>query len=127
MNGWTKRIGFVFSVGVMSLVAGCASASGDAEVQSTNGDAEARSTSAALAARCTVQGSPPVTSGCAAQQYCRIEACTNSIPPSCFGSCQSRAPISKCSGAFNCLCGTPTCINGEWTCVGNCGPGGEEQ
>jgi hypothetical protein len=27
---------------------------------------------------------------------------------------------SGCEGAFNCLCGTAACVDGEWTCIGDC-------
>ena len=37
--------------------------------------------------RCTIAGDPPVTSGCAAAQRCIPISCTNSIPPTCFGTC----------------------------------------
>lgn len=50
----------------------------------------------ALAQRCSVFGDPPVTVGCAEGSICRIEACTNSIPPSCFGTCAK--PRAKDAG-----------------------------
>jgi hypothetical protein len=105
---------------VVLAASGCSSASTSEETTAT---------SDALTKRCTQQGDPPVTSGCDSDQTCRLVACTNSIPPSCWGTCQTKVklPIEKCSGSFACLCGTPTCIDGEWTCVGNCGPGGETQ
>jgi hypothetical protein len=37
--------------------------------------------------RCTISGDPPVTTGCAAGQTCLPISCTNSIPPTCFGTC----------------------------------------
>ena len=43
------------------------------------------------AQRCDVTGDPPVTTGCDASQTCVLEACTNSIPPHCFGHCQASA------------------------------------
>ena len=37
--------------------------------------------------RCTISGDPPVTTGCAEGESCVPLACTNSIPPTCFGTC----------------------------------------
>jgi hypothetical protein len=37
--------------------------------------------------RCTVSGDPPVTTGCADGATCVPLACTNSVPPTCFGTC----------------------------------------
>jgi hypothetical protein len=76
-----------------------------------------------------VRGNPPVTAGCAQGESCSLVACTNSIPPSCWGTCQvaKRLPAPKeqgCSGSFACLCGTAACVKGEWTCIGNCGSPG---
>ena len=31
---------------------------------------------------------------------------------------------SSCSGSISCLCGTPSCVNGEWRCPSGCGSGG---
>jgi hypothetical protein len=36
---------------------------------------------------CTISGDPPVTTGCVDGETCVPLACTNSIPPTCFGSC----------------------------------------
>src|SRR5215471_3481830 len=88
---------------------GCGAASDDTPTTSTSVD-QALSTGA----RCTVRGN--VTTGCASGETCKLQACTNSIPPSCFGICQpAPAPSQKCEGAFNCLCGTPVCIDGVWS------------
>ena len=42
----------------------------------------------ALAAKCKIAGDPPVTTGCKASQTCLPYACTNSVPPTCYGTCQ---------------------------------------
>jgi len=34
------------------------------------------------------------------------------------------ARSSGCSGSISCLCGTPTCVNGDWRCPNSCGTGG---
>src|SRR6185503_2423613 len=88
---------------------------------------ETGAVSEALGQRCTVRGNPPVTTGCNSGESCAVVACTNTVPPTCFGTCRQEQPPPKnptCEGAFNCLCGTPTCVDGEWTCVGSCRPGG---
>lgn len=113
--------GFIslFVLAALGLVSACSAEVGE----------DAASDSSALAKRCTVRGNPPLTSGCEAGETCRVEACTNSIPPSCWGTCQpSRVilPPGKCEGSFACLCGTPVCVDGEWTCRGNCGGGDTE-
>src|SRR5262249_27712360 len=92
-----------------------------------NDESTAMSTEAIGLPRCTVRGNPPVTTGCQEDQFCSVNACTNSIPLICFGVCQPKRSLLKlveCIGAFNCLCGTPTCVDGEWTCVGDCSLGG---
>jgi hypothetical protein len=99
------------------VASGCSAESG---AEQTSAE-ETTSQSAALLHRCTVRGEPPVTIGCDAGESCRVIACTESIPPSCWGTCQAKPTISKCTGAFNCLCGTPVCVDGEWTCQGSCG------
>lgn len=48
-----------------------------------------------ISARCTISGDPPVTSGCAEGEQCRPYACTNSIPPTCIGTCAGSAIPSK--------------------------------
>lgn len=100
-----------------ALSFGCSAANDEA---STTEQSATVNQSIGTGARCTVRGG--VTSGCADGETCKLQACTNSIPPSCFGICQpAPTPSKKCEGAFNCLCGTPVCIDGEWTCQGNCG------
>jgi hypothetical protein len=81
-------------------------------------------TAQALGERCTVTRDPPYDN-CPVGSFCSLSACTNSIPPTCTGTCRPVDPPvkSECTGAFNCLCGTPTCVDGEWTCVGSCGDG----
>jgi hypothetical protein len=37
--------------------------------------------------RCTISGQPPATTGCADGETCVPIACTQSIPPTCFGTC----------------------------------------
>lgn len=114
------------ALGISTAVVGCSGAS-DGTDQTAATDQTATTTEA-LGQRCTVSGNPRVTTGCQAGQTCGIVACTNSVPPTCWGTCQGRPapkPTQQCEGAFNCLCGTPTCIDGEWTCVGSCGGGGE--
>jgi hypothetical protein len=37
--------------------------------------------------RCTISGDPPVTTGCADRNACVPLSCTNSMPPTCFGTC----------------------------------------
>lgn len=37
--------------------------------------------------RCTISGDPPVTTGCADGKTCVPISCTNSVPPTCFGTC----------------------------------------
>lgn len=37
--------------------------------------------------RCTISGDPLVTTGCADGKTCILIACTNSVPPTCFGTC----------------------------------------
>jgi hypothetical protein len=90
-------------------------------------EASAESTAQALGQRCRVSGNPPVTSGCGADEFCSVVACTHSIPPTCTGTCGAAKPPPPkggCTGAFNCLCGTPACVDDEWTCIGSCGDKG---
>jgi hypothetical protein len=119
MHMFTK-IGFgTLALGVSLAAFGCSGATDD------EGQDHVDTTAQALGQRCTVRGG--VTTGCGTGETCAVVACTNSIPPTCWGTCQSKAPPPAkggCEGAFNCLCGTPACVNGEWTCIGNCGPGG---
>jgi hypothetical protein len=103
--------------GVALSVLGCSAANDDESLDTRT---------QAVAQRCTVRGNPRVTTGCAQNEYCSVVACTNSIPPSCWGTCQVAkwVPAPKeeaCSGSFACLCGTPACVDGEWTCIGHCG------
>ena len=113
------KIGFTaVALGALLASLGCSAA--DIDDESTETTAEA------LGQRCRVAGDPPVTTGCAADEFCSVVACTNSIPPMCTGTCRAAKPPPKdgCTGAFNCLCGTPACVEGEWTCIGNCGEPG---
>jgi hypothetical protein len=131
MKGWCVAL-FLGTLGA----SGCSLDSGDpagnesGRTESGAGEEATNVATEALTAvgqRCTVRGNPPVTTGCNDGDYCRIEASTNSIPPSCWGTCAGTVkPLSKCTGAFNCLCGTPVCVGGEWTCEGDCGGGTTE-
>ena len=126
MHTFTKIGLGTFILGASLGAFGCSAASDD-EGTAPSVDTTA-STQEELTSRCTVRGNPPVTTGCSDGQTCSVIACTKSVPPTCFGTCQppptpAPAPIpSGCEGAFNCLCGTPTCVEGEWTCVGDCRP-----
>jgi hypothetical protein len=110
-----------FVLGASLGASGC-SAAGDDERTTPSVDTTATAREE-LSSRCTVRGNPPVTTGCTGGQTCSVIACTNSVPPTCFGTCKPPPPVPNgCEGAFNCLCGTPTCVDGEWTCVGDCRP-----
>jgi hypothetical protein len=121
----TKTLGHAFTtmgrtalaLGVLIPALGCSAASEDESLDTST---------QAVGQRCTVRGSPPVTTGCGQSEYCSVVACTNSIPPSCWGTCKvtKLPPPPKeegCTGSFACLCGTAACVDGEWTCIGNCG------
>ncbi len=116
------KLGFTaVALGALLASLGCSSADSD--------EGSAETTTQALGQRCRVTGNPPVTSGCETDEICAVVACTNSIPPTCTGTCRAAKPPPKggCTGAFNCLCGTPACVAGEWTCIGSCGePGSPE-
>jgi hypothetical protein len=101
-------------LGLVLAAIGCSAAEGDEDSTGTGTQA---------VTRCTVRGNPPVTTGCAEGETCAVAACTNSIPATCWGTCQAKPPVKApkaCEGAFNCLCGAPTCVDGEWTCIGDC-------
>ena len=115
------------TVGAALAMLGCSGASDDT-AQTVPSD-QTETTTQALGQRCTVSGNPAVTTGCTNGESCTLVACTNSVPPTCWGTCRGPSfpkPVSPpgCTGAFNCLCGTPACVDGEWTCIGSCGPGG---
>ncbi len=59
--------------------------------------------------RCTVTGDPAVTQGCGENETCRLVACTESIPPSCFGTC---APSACEYGVGRDCCGNLACRQG---------------
>lgn len=106
------------SLTALVVVSGCSAESGSEESSAQ---------SAALGQRCTVRGEPRVTSGCNTGESCQVIACTQTIPLFCWGTCQAKPTFKKCTGAFNCLCGTPVCVDGEWACQGSCGGDPVEQ
>jgi hypothetical protein len=113
------KVGFTaVALGALLASFGCSAADVD---EGSTGTAEE-----ALGQRCRVTGNPPVTTGCEAGEFCSVVACTHSIPPTCTGTCRvaKPPPPKSCTGAFNCLCGTPACVDGEWTCIGSCGDKG---
>jgi hypothetical protein len=77
-------------------------------------------------ARCTIRGRPPVQTGCAQGESCIVEACTNSIPPSCVGHCGTTrflppvgvpdagisAPAGECESDADCRAVADYCHGG---------------
>lgn len=47
-----------------------------------------------LAGQCRISGDPPVTTGCKAGEQCTPHACTDSIPPTCVGTCEAAATLA---------------------------------
>jgi hypothetical protein len=85
------------------------------------------------AKRCNISGDPPVEQGCEPGESCVPYACTNSIPPSCAGTCKKPQPLKfgrcdvsgdppvtvGCSGGQSCV--VEACTNSiPPHCFGRC-------
>jgi hypothetical protein len=102
-------VGALLIGAVLQAAVGCTVAADSEEAAAPEGTLETEESLVAAGPRCTVSGDPPVTQGCGAGETCRIVACTNSIPPSCWGTC---VPSGCLYGVAKDCCGNLVCRPG---------------
>lgn len=80
----TIRIGALLSAVSLALVfSACTTEEPGADSEATTPDEETQT----VGAQCRTFGNPVITKGCSSGEVCQPVACTNSIPPSCVGTC----------------------------------------